>query len=103
MQKGLLDILFGRIRVGFFQNKICPFLAQGICIYVGHFFYVKNTVEPTPLSCPSAYKLFDHQHARIFLFATYLLCLVDVFFNRQSAYQWVQLFSSCRRLVPLFV
>jgi len=19
-----------------FQNKICPFLAQGICIYVGH-------------------------------------------------------------------
>jgi hypothetical protein len=29
--------LFGRIRVGFFlQNKICPFLAQGMCIYVGH-------------------------------------------------------------------
>jgi hypothetical protein len=25
--------LFGRIS-GFLQNKICPFLAQGICIYV---------------------------------------------------------------------
>jgi hypothetical protein len=23
---------------GFFQNKICPFLTQGICIYVGHSF-----------------------------------------------------------------
>jgi hypothetical protein len=22
----------------FYQNKICPFLAQGICIYVGHSF-----------------------------------------------------------------
>jgi hypothetical protein len=31
--------------VGFFQNKICPFLAQGICIYVGHFFYVKNVSQ----------------------------------------------------------
>ena len=33
--------LFGRIRVGIFflQIKICPFLAHGICIYVGHFFY----------------------------------------------------------------
>ena len=32
--------LFGRIRVVFFkQSKICPFLAQGICIYVGHSFY----------------------------------------------------------------
>ena len=31
--------LFDRIRVLFFlQNKICPFLAQGICIYVGHSF-----------------------------------------------------------------
>ena len=30
---------FGRIKVGFFlQNKICPFLAQCICIYVGHSF-----------------------------------------------------------------
>jgi len=29
--------VLGRIRVVFFlQNKICPFLAQGICIYVGH-------------------------------------------------------------------
>jgi hypothetical protein len=30
--------LFGRISV-FLQNKICPFLAQGICIYVGHSFF----------------------------------------------------------------
>jgi hypothetical protein len=29
------------------QNKICPFLAQGICIYV-------EPVGPTPLICPSA-------------------------------------------------
>ena len=28
--------LFGRIIVVFIlQNKICPFLVQGICIYVG--------------------------------------------------------------------
>jgi len=26
---------FGRIRVFFLQNRICPFLAQSICIYVG--------------------------------------------------------------------
>jgi hypothetical protein len=25
--------------VFFLQNKICPFLAQDICIYVGHSFY----------------------------------------------------------------
>jgi hypothetical protein len=37
--------LFGGIRVFFFlQNKICPFLGEGICIYVG----------PTPLFCLSA-------------------------------------------------
>jgi len=31
--------LFGRIGVFFvLQNKICPFLAQGICIYIGHSF-----------------------------------------------------------------
>jgi hypothetical protein len=24
------------------QNKICPFLSQGICIYVGHSFLKKN-------------------------------------------------------------
>jgi hypothetical protein len=29
--------LFGRISV-FLQNKICPFLAQDICTYVGHSF-----------------------------------------------------------------
>ena len=33
----------------FYQNKICPFLAQGICIYVGHSF-LWNTVGPTPAS-----------------------------------------------------
>ena len=33
----------------FLQNKICPFLAQGICIYVGHSF-LWNTVGPTPAS-----------------------------------------------------
>ena len=33
----------------FLQNKICPFLAQGICIYVGHSFSW-NTVGPTPHS-----------------------------------------------------
>ena len=26
----------------FLQNKTCPFLAQGICIYVGHSFYEKQ-------------------------------------------------------------
>jgi hypothetical protein len=32
----------------FLHNKICPFLAQGICIYVGHFF--KDTqLEKLPL------------------------------------------------------
>jgi hypothetical protein len=31
--------LFGRIRVFVVQNNICPFLAQGICIYVGHSFH----------------------------------------------------------------
>jgi len=31
--------LFGRISGFFFlQNKICSFIAQGICIYVGHSF-----------------------------------------------------------------
>ena len=30
--------LFGRIRDLFLQNKICPFLAHGICIYVVHSF-----------------------------------------------------------------
>jgi hypothetical protein len=30
--------LVGRIRVVVLQNKICPFLAQGICIYVVHSF-----------------------------------------------------------------
>ena len=31
--------LFGRIRVVFFfLNKSCIFLAQGICIYAGHYF-----------------------------------------------------------------
>ena len=30
--------LFGRIRGCFFLNKICPFLTQGICIYVFHSF-----------------------------------------------------------------
>jgi hypothetical protein len=34
---------FGRIRVVFYQNKICPFLAQGICIYVGHSFFMKHS------------------------------------------------------------
>jgi TfoX/Sxy family transcriptional regulator of competence genes len=33
--------LFGRIS-GVLQNKICLFIAQGICIYVGHFFYEKQ-------------------------------------------------------------
>jgi hypothetical protein len=44
---------FGRIRVFSFsfQNKICPFLTQGICIYVGHSFL---WVGPTPLICLSA-------------------------------------------------
>jgi len=37
----------------FLQNKICPFLAQGNCIYVGRSF-LWNTVGPTPLFCPSA-------------------------------------------------
>ena len=32
--------LFGRIRVIFSQNKICPFLAQEICIYNGHYFFM---------------------------------------------------------------
>ena len=44
--------LFSRISV-FLQNKICPFLAQGICIYVGHS-SLWNTAGPTPLICPSA-------------------------------------------------
>jgi hypothetical protein len=26
----------------FFQNKICLFLAQGICIYVGHSFHISR-------------------------------------------------------------
>ena len=39
--------------VFFLQNKICPFLAQGICIYVGDSF-LWNRVGPTPLICPSA-------------------------------------------------
>jgi hypothetical protein len=36
------------------ENKIYPFLAQGICIYVvvGHSF-LWNTVGPTPLICLS--------------------------------------------------
>jgi len=33
-------------------NKICPFLTQGICIYVGHSF-LWNAVEPTLLICLS--------------------------------------------------
>jgi hypothetical protein len=37
----------------YLQNKICPFLAQGIFIYVGHSF-LRNTVGSTPLICPSA-------------------------------------------------
>ena len=44
--------LFGRIRVFFLQDKICPFLAQSICIYVGHSF-LWNTVGPIPVICPS--------------------------------------------------
>ena len=36
----------------FSQNNICLFLAQGICIDVGHF-VLWNTVGPTPLICPS--------------------------------------------------
>ena len=43
---------FSRIRVFCLQNKICPFLAQGICIYFGHF-YLWNTVGPNPLICLS--------------------------------------------------
>jgi hypothetical protein len=42
-----------RIRVFFLQNKFGPFLAQGIYIYVGHYFSW-NSVGPTPLICPSA-------------------------------------------------
>ena len=38
----------------FLQNKISPFLAQGICIYVAHCFFSWNTVGPTPLICSSA-------------------------------------------------
>jgi hypothetical protein len=38
---------------GFFLNKICPFQAQDIRIYVGHSF-LWNTVRPTPLICLSA-------------------------------------------------
>jgi hypothetical protein len=34
------------------QNKIFPFLAQGICIYDGHSF-LWNTVGPTPSICLS--------------------------------------------------
>jgi hypothetical protein len=34
----------------FLQNKMCLFLAQGICIYVGHSF-LWNTAGPTPLIC----------------------------------------------------
>jgi hypothetical protein len=37
----------------FLQNKICPFLEQGICIYVDHSF-LWNAVGPTPLICSSA-------------------------------------------------
>ena len=33
--------LFGRIS-DFLQNKICPFLAQGICIYVGHSLFINH-------------------------------------------------------------
>ena len=37
--------LLSRIRVvcSFLQNNICPFLAQGICIYVGHSFFMKHS------------------------------------------------------------
>jgi hypothetical protein len=40
-----LEELFGRIRAGgfVFQNKICPFLAQGVCVYVGHSFFMKHS------------------------------------------------------------
>jgi hypothetical protein len=43
--RGGSERLFGRIRVGFFslQNKICPFLPQGMCIYVGHSFLMKHS------------------------------------------------------------
>jgi len=35
------------------QNNTCPFLAQGICIYVGHSF-IWSTVWQTPWICLSA-------------------------------------------------
>ena len=35
------------------QTKVCLFLAQGVCIYVGHSL-LRNTVGPTSLICPSA-------------------------------------------------
>ena len=38
-----------------------------------------------------------------FWLTAYLFSLVDVFFTRQSAYLWVQMCSSSRRLLPLFV
>jgi hypothetical protein len=44
---------FGRFIVGFFcwQNKICPFLRQGICIYVYHSFFYKKKPKLILLIC----------------------------------------------------
>jgi hypothetical protein len=51
------------------------------------------------------YRVANQQHLQsvdFFLLTTYLLSLVDVFFNRQSAYLWVQTVIPFSRLVPLF-
>jgi hypothetical protein len=33
---------------GVLQDKICPFLAQGICIYVGHSFFYETQLDQLP-------------------------------------------------------
>jgi hypothetical protein len=77
--------VWGRLHTG--ANKICLFLAQGICIYVGHSSLWNTVYESIHIYIP------DYSHEswkRSFWLTTYLLSLVDVFFNRQSAYLWVQ-------------
>ena len=48
--------MFWQNQSGVLQNKICPFLAQGICDYVGHSF-LGNTVELIPFILYLSYVL----------------------------------------------
>ena len=58
------------------------------CIVLGRdtSYFVKVTA---PILPKSSLKLISSKCSSFWL-TTYLLCLVDVFFNRQSAYTWVQ-------------